>query len=167
MTTYEIAIVKAGAPCTAPKTPAVAHTPIPWGTTVFVITALVILVTVLLANLTVLVFVLVGVTVVLPSTFLQAVEGGGWDWVLIVVVTSVVEVSVLVVLVVETVVEVTIVMYEAGVLAQRGISYSITTALLTAAAAASRGDRCIFAAAGVVAGGMQLNVVVTVEMTFL
>jgi hypothetical protein len=44
----------------------------------------------------------------------------------------------------------------------------MTCALLSAAAASSRGDRCIFAGAGVtVAGGMQLSVVVTVEMMFL
>ena len=57
--------------------PAVAHIPIPWGTTVFVTTSLVMLVMVLLANFTVLVFVLVGVIVVLPLTSLHTVDGEG------------------------------------------------------------------------------------------
>jgi hypothetical protein len=53
------------------------HFPIPCGTTVFVTTTLVMLVMVLLANFTVLVFVLVGVIVVLPLTSLHTVDGEG------------------------------------------------------------------------------------------
>jgi hypothetical protein len=146
---------------------AVEHFPILCGTTVFVTTTLLMLLMVLLGNVVFLVFVFVGVIVVLPLTFIHTVDGGGWDWVLLVVVVTVVEVSVLVVRNVERVVEVTIVTYEAGVFAQRGISYATTCALLRTAAAFSRGDRWIFARAEVVAGGMQLSVVVTVVTIFL
>jgi hypothetical protein len=164
-------IVAAGGVVIPPESKlAVAHIPIPWGTIVFVTTTLVMLVVVLLAKLTVLVFVFVGVTVVLPLTSRHTVDGGGCVSELMVVVANAVEVSVLVVRDVESVVEVTIVMYDAGVLAQRGISKATTCALLTLnpAAAFSRGDRCTLARVEVTgAGGMQLSVVVTVEMMFL
>jgi hypothetical protein len=68
--------VTAGGVGIAPGT-TVAHFPIPWGTTVFVTTSLIMLVMVLLASFTVLVFVVVGVIVVLPLTSLHTVDGEG------------------------------------------------------------------------------------------
>ena len=72
-------------------------------------------------------------------------------------------VSVLVVREVETAVEVTISIVVAGVPAHRGISYSATNCLFSRAP--SRGDRRALAL--LVAPGMQLSIVVVVEMTFL
>ena len=66
--------VTAGAAVIPPDSEVV-HIPIPWGTTVFVTTSLVMLLTVLLGSLTVLVFVFIGEIVVLPSTSLHAVTG--------------------------------------------------------------------------------------------
>lgn len=142
-----------------------AQIPSPFGTTVFTTAKLCILVTVSLVNLLVLIFVLVLVMVVVPRTLLHTVVGGGCEALDMVVVVKIVDVSVLVANTVPREVDVTIVIYDAGVFAQRGTSNSMIGALLRT----ERGERWNFGfgVAVLVGPGIQDSVVVTVVMTFL